>query len=347
MNKRHLMRIAGVLVGLLGLTACNINNPALFPTVIVTIPATNTLAPVVTSTQRFTATPIPSPTPLNSPTPPSEETPTLPPTFVDPPTPTPTATALIKAVIKADSGQVNMRSGPGTTFRIVGTLKGNSPLLVISYSEDSKWSLVRLDDGTEGWILANLVTLANPSATVPVLAAAELTQRAQLGTTIAQTATALIPTAEGTVGINAAAATHQPRIQSGTDVLAYCDQRSDAARNRKFTQGQPIYIFWSWIAKTPEQMKDHLNNANYNVKINGQVLGDWGQYSTKVIPQTNGTYITYWFVPIGTPAPGNYKIEFNLTWKAAINDGTDNYGPGTDKPTDTGTCSFSVVGTAK
>ncbi len=334
-------RLLSLLVVLLALTACNINNQVVYPTVIVSIPATNTLAPVVTSTQKFTATPIPSPTPLASPTDPME-TATLPPTFVDPPTPTFTATAMIKGITKADTAQVNMRSGPGTTFRIVGTLKASSPLMVISSSEDSKWNLVRLDDGTEGWILAELVTLANPAAAVPVMSVADLTQRAQLGTTIAQTATALIPTAEGTVSIAAGSATHIPRIQTATDVLAYCDQRTDATRNRKFNQGQPVYIFWSWIAKTPEQMKDHLNNANYVVKINDQVLGDWAQYSTAVIKQGNGTYITYWFVPIGTPAPGNYKIDFNLTWKAAINDGTDNYGPGTDKPADTGTCSFSV-----
>lgn len=333
-----------VLLGLCVLLgACNINGGAISPTIIIVIP-TNTLAPLITQTPRFTATPIPSPTPPIIPTQvaavPTLVTPE--PNAIQPlpPSITPTATKVVQGLTK---DQANLRAGPGANFRIVGTLKTGSSMSVLSYSADNKWALIQLEDGTEGWISAPLFTLTNPSATVPVLSAADLTQRAQLGTAIALTAKAILPTAEGGVTVDSAAATHVPRIDRATDVLAYCDQAKDAVRNKKFVVGQKVFVFWSWIAKTPEQMKDHLNNAIYLVKVNDQVIGDWARYSSPVIKQSDNSYITYWFIPLGTPNGGTYKIDFNLTWKAAINDGEFNFGPGTDKPSDTGTCSFSVT----
>lgn len=322
--------------------ACN-TSPATFPTYVVVLPPTNTLAPILTQTPRFTATPIPSPTPL--PTQPDAAAPTATPTDLPPPpaaSATPSPTPPIKAVIKQGANVVNLRSGPAQTSRLIGSLKASNTVVVISYSSDQKWALVQLDDGTEGWVATDFLTLTSPDASVPVLSTADLTQRADLATAQMLTSTAMAPTADGAIAVDTTAPTHVPRIDTRTDVLAYCDQRSDAVKNKEFKPNSRVVIFWSWIAKTPEQMKDHLNNVVYSVKVNGQLIGDWAKYSSPVTATGNGSYITYWFIPLGTPATGTYKIEYNVTWKMPVYDGVDNFGPGTDKPSETGTCTFRV-----
>jgi SH3-like domain-containing protein len=336
---RHRLQIAALALMLITTGACGINLPSTNPTVVVVLPPTNTLAPIVTQTQRFTATPIPSPTLIPTATVPPTET-LLPPTDV--PIPTATPIPAIKGLIKSDAGIVKMRIGPGTTYRSNANLKAGAPVVISAVSSDLQWMLVQIEDGTEGWVSAQFITPNNPEVTVPALTTPELTQRAVLGTQISQTQTALAPTAEGGLAIDANAPTHVPGIVPASDVLAYCDQRADSLKNRKFTTGQRVTIFWSWIAKTPEQIKDHLNNAQYEVKVNGLILGDWARYASQVRQQNDGSYIVYWFIPLGTPAAGAYKVDFKLTWKQPIFDGVDRFGPGTDKPADTGTCAFTV-----
>ncbi len=327
-----------VIASLLGLSACGINAPAINPTVIVAIP-TNTLAPIMTQTQRFTATPIPTTTLI--------PTITLSPTNTFPAptetyTPNPTATPPLRGTIKTDAGIVNMRTGPGTSFKIAGNLRGGSSVTVFAASDDNKWFLVRLDDGSEGWLSISFIVLNDAAATIPALTTPQLTERAQLSTAISLTQTAMGPSTPSGVPIDASA-THAAKINKDTDVLAYCDKpNTSSARNRRFSTGAKVVIFWSWEAKTPEQIKDHLNNAQYEVKINGQIIGDWAQYASKVVQGDTGLYVVYWFVPLGQLVPGTYKIDYKLTWKAAIYDGLDHYGPGTDKPTENFTCSFTV-----
>lgn len=334
------LRVAALGVVLLGvLSACGINAPAANPTIIVIIP-TNTLAPIMTQTQRFTATPIPTTTliptitlsPTNTVPAPSETT-----------TPTATATPPLRGIIRADAGIANMRTGPGTNYKVSGNLRGGSTVTVFATSDDSKWMLIRLEDGSEGWLSASLITLNDASATVPALTTPQLTERAQLGTAVSLTQTAIGPVTPSGVVIDSSAPTHIPKIVTATDVLAYCDKpNSGAARNRTFRTGAKVVLFWSWEAQTPEQIKDHLNNAQYEVKVNDQVIGDWAQYASKVVQESSNMYIVYWFIPLGQLAPGAYKVEYKLTWKQAIFDGLDHYGPGTDKPVENYTCSFSV-----
>jgi SH3-like domain-containing protein len=339
-HRPRLIALVGIAI-LMG--ACNPNSSPGNPTFVVQPAATNTLAPIITQTQRFTATPIPTSTLIPSPTVPTL-TPTEPEATEFVPTPTLTPTPQIKGVINLNGGQVNMRSGPGTNFRIMANLKSGSQVIIQASSTDGEWSLIQLDDGTEGWISSSLLTQQDPSATVPALSTLELTERAQLATAMVQTQTAMAPTAEGGVTVDASAPAHSAQVNRVTDILAYCDQRPDAkwSQNRKFTSGQKPFLYWSWIAKTPEQMKDHLNAAQYDVKVNGQAIGDWAKYGSKVIKQSSGDYIVYWFVPLAQLAPGTYKVDFKVTWTEPIFDGTDRYGPGTDKSADTGTCTFTV-----
>ncbi len=335
--------VGGALLILLGLlSACGLNIPSTIPTKVLVIP-TSTLAPILTATERFTATPIPSDTLIPSPTAPPTDT--LPPPTATV-TPSVTPTPVLQGVVRSDGAEINLRGGPGLNYKKLGTLITGSKVQVIATSTDTKWTLVQLDDGSQGWVSSSFVTMLNPSATVPALTTPQLTAQAQLGTAISLTQAALAPTS-GVLTPQANAPTHVPSIDLTTDVLAYCDNPdANAKRNKVFTSGSPVVVFWSWVAKTPEQIQDQLNNAQYTVTVDGLLIGDWQNYASPVKQQTDpklgSSYIVYWFVPIGQPAVGTHHIVFKLTWKQTISDGVSNYGPGSDNPANTGTCSFSV-----
>lgn len=67
----------------------------------------------------------------------------------------------------ARSGTVNLRSGPGTTFAIVGSLSPNQPLPITGRNADSSWWQVQTATGP-AWV-ANSVVTAVRHANVPVV----------------------------------------------------------------------------------------------------------------------------------------------------------------------------------
>jgi hypothetical protein len=71
------------------------------------------------------------------------------------------------------------------------------------------------------------------------------------------------------------------------------------------------------------------------------LLKDWRNYKTEVI-RLGSDYYVYWYVPIGTPLPGEHKIEYKVMWQQKISDGYKTYGPGGDTVEDTNTCVFTV-----
>lgn len=81
------------------------------------------------------------------------------------------------------SGQsVNVRSGPGTAFDAVSAAAPGAEVLVLGQDDSGRWYNVRLPDGAEGWIAAELLTLdtgAPPADTAATPAApAEATPEA-------------------------------------------------------------------------------------------------------------------------------------------------------------------------
>ena len=312
-------------------TGCGLNKPTLDPPVVATVPI-YTLAPIISTTPKYTATlpptdtPIPLPTDLPSETPPE---PTI------SPTPTLSPTPSIRGVINtsSSSGTANMRSGPGEGFPIVQSVKAGTSLTVL-YSNDAKsWYFVTLDDGTEGWVTARLLTVSNEGV-VAALSDADLTKQVQ-------------DTVFGTPGAVAAVATRPAGTKKFNDVLAYCDHKDNGEPRKTLATGTNVTIYWSWFAKTPEQLKDHIDNAIYEVKVDGQTLQNWQQYMSSVGRDTykgDKVYIVYWYIPIGTPSAGEHKIDFSVTWKQKISDGYQDYGPGTAQTSDTGTCAFTIKG---
>lgn len=135
----------------------------------------------------------------------------------------------------------------------------------------------------------------------------------------------------------------QVRAQEGIDVFAFCDERQfgiPAPANLR--AGQSIDIWWAWFAKEEQQVRDHINAVNYDLRVNGQpVSAVINNYRTAIRKQ--GTdFVAYWYVPFGPLETGEYEITYVATWSRAISDGYDTFGPNTNKPFEQHTCRFTV-----
>lgn len=104
-----------------------------------------------------------------------------------------------------------------------------------------------------------------------------------------------------------------------------------------------IVVFWSWFARTPQQVQDHINNAQYFITLNGQAFPD---VSVSPIRTIDGS-VNYWVfytVNLGDRwRPGGYGINFRLEWVNPISDGYDDYGPGTEIEFLDSGCYFEVT----
>ena len=89
-----------------------------------------------------------------------------------------------------------------------------------------------------------------------------------------------------------------------------------------------IKIFWSWYAKTPEQVQDHINHVQYDVKIDAQTIPGVQTSEIKQLPGDNNWWVFYTVSMGDSWKPGGYVISFVTTWSSAITDGYDNFGPG-------------------
>ncbi|MBI5958965.1 MAG: SH3 domain-containing protein [Chloroflexi bacterium] len=284
---------------------------------------TRTLGPIVSFTPRFTATPIPSLTltPSNTPT---VTLTVIPPTRTATPSPTPTAT--VEGIIQSGEN-VNLREGPGTDYPIVVSVPPGTTLGVMGLQTDSRgqeWYKVAYAE-PDGevlylWIVSRLVT-TNFKDIVQEPAAVTI-------------APGITPTLGTPV-------TPRPTLSepNRVEILAYCRQKN--LLPPEVTAIDNVYAEWSWFVARPELMDQHLTNARYEVRLDGEILENWNRYGTE-IKEEGGVWIVYWYYPLGRLAAGDHKLEFRLTWNEAITDGYKQFGPGTANEIDTGDCSFSV-----
>jgi hypothetical protein len=131
--------------------------------------------------------------------------------------------------------------------------------------------------------------------------------------------------------------------QQGVDVLAYCDNPIfGKPAPSGLNSGATVDVFWSWYTSEQDLIQQHLDNVIYEVRVDGVLLEDWRLYKTSVRKQNDGNYYVYWFVPYGPLAAGEHKVTYLVSWKAQITDGYDFYGPGTNRPSESGSCTFTV-----
>jgi len=132
----------------------------------------------------------------------------------------------------------------------------------------------------------------------------------------------------------------QGRSDSAGVIFAECDQFLPQAAPGVVYDNDNITIFWSWFARTEQQINDHLAQAQYSVTLNRAPLGP---VNVSPITQPTANRWVFYTVPIGSLTPGTYGIEFRLNWAQKISDGYDDYGPGTDNEEIYSTCTFTVT----
>ncbi|MEZ4671258.1 MAG: SH3 domain-containing protein [Anaerolineae bacterium] len=137
--------------------------PSATPTI--TLTATETLTPTITLTPTETFTPTMTPTNVRATD--------LPPTW----TPEPGTggsgsllTPIIEGVVNV-SDSVNVREGPGRSFKVVGSLAPRSTVRVLGRNDDGTWLQIRMEDGSEGWVSAQFIRIIDPSQVTPTTSA--------------------------------------------------------------------------------------------------------------------------------------------------------------------------------
>jgi len=104
-----------------------------------------------------------------------------------------------------------------------------------------------------------------------------------------------------------------------------------------------IVVFWSWYAKTVEQVESHIANSSYVVTLNGQPFPSVKVSPIQKIPG-DPNYWVFYTVNLGDKwQPGGYGINYNLQWVNTITDGYEDFGPGTENDYFDSGCYFEVT----
>lgn len=197
MKKLSLM----LLVLVLALVACNTPSDD----AVIELPATDTLQPIPSLTQRLTATIRPTSTDIPTFTPTATLT-LIPPTASDTPTPTivPTVGGIISSIER-----INVRSGPSTNDAVLTGLNAGSGVQIIGQNTDGSWYNIRiLETGLEGWVASRFVRVENTPTPFPTVTPSPDLTALFLGTPLPPTE--LVP--------GRATATPPNQVQTGTAV---------------------------------------------------------------------------------------------------------------------------------
>ncbi len=123
----------------------------------------------------------------------------IPPTPTPTPIPSPTPTPTPSAYIVVANPRVNVRSGPGSNFKVLGVVERGDRLTILGRNYLSDWWQVCCIDGETGWIIDRLVKTEGPISRVkvpPGLPAPKTTPRPTFTFSLTPTATpnpALLP----------------------------------------------------------------------------------------------------------------------------------------------------------
>ncbi|HHB90046.1 MAG TPA: SH3 domain-containing protein [Anaerolineae bacterium] len=130
----------------------------------------------------YLPTPTPLPTPTNTPPPTPTPAPVTGHQATDTPaavaqaptatataTPPPTATPTPKPMVVTDQA-VNIRSGPGTNYPVIGSLAGGEQAEIVGQNPSGSWWQIRLPNEALGWVFAEIVTTLGDTLGIPVAA---------------------------------------------------------------------------------------------------------------------------------------------------------------------------------
>ncbi len=325
------MRLSSfVLPALVGLCACSALEPQAAPPTVTLVPA-------------VTATPLPSKTPAATVTPLPSATTTPAPSKTPMPSATPARSGLIDAV-----RSVNLRAGPGISYAPLAALQPGDQVTLLAQDAGAGWHQVRLADGREGWVAASLIAETESPAADGALPVIDVESIRALATALVgeadATATPAADSAAPAAAATAGTATTGSTARTGVDVLAYCDDLEHGfPPPAKLMAGSTIDIWWNWYARTEAQIRAHLANAIYRVTVDGEPLGDFDAYRLPLRRQDDDNVHVDWYVRYGPLEAGEHRITYELTWRAAISDGYRRFGPDTETPQESGSCTFRVL----
>ncbi len=346
--------LIGIVIGIFIISACDfggssteeppaIPNPEDLVTHTLQLPNT-----IISQTPIFTASFTPSNTPTATNTQPSA-TPTE--TGTATPTITITSTATLAGAVDASSeNNRRLREGPGLEFDVIASISGDTGVGILGFVENyqgEEWYQINYfdEDGQliEGFMRSDLVD--DLDQTIPPLNPTEAptnTPPPITGTiptiapfeTVAPVITYSPTPADATVAPSEIGTVN---IRAGQDNLG-CRPVDSADSD------ETVSIFWSWVARTPEQIQDHIDHVEYEILLDGRLLSTWRQYNVVLDRDTSEGNLpsVYWYVPVGQLPIGEHTLSYRVTWNEAIFDGDDNYGPGTDITEETGECTFII-----
>ncbi len=129
------------------------------------------------------------------------------------------------------------------------------------------------------------------------------------------------------------------RANKPGEIFAECDQYRDISEPGILYNSDNIIIFWSWFARTPELVQEHIDNAIYEVKFQTAPLQN---VVRSPIEQRGANYWVFYTAQVGNLSPGTYGVEYKLSWTQQISDGYENFGPGTNTVRVNSSCTFDI-----
>lgn len=86
----------------------------------------------------------------------------------------------------------------------------------------------------------------------------------------------------------------------------------------------PVNMTFHWAAKTTDQVQEFLDNATFDVVLDGKPVPDmtdcWGAIGS------NGTlFSSQWLCPLGILSPGQHRVEIKISLAKTVSDGFSEY----------------------
>lgn len=125
-------------------------------------------------------------------------------------------------------------------------------------------------------------------------------------------------------------------------VFALCDQFPAQADPGVVYDSDSVRVFWYWFADTAETLDQNLARTRFELRINSATVGA-NEVLVSQPEARDGAVYRFYSIPLGNLRPGFYNISFRQTWTEPVNDGFDDYGPGTANEVINASCNFQVV----
>lgn len=122
-------------------------------------------------------------------------------------------------------------------------------------------------------------------------------------------------------------------------IFAQCDNFYPDTDPGLVYDSDNVRIYWYWFATTEELVAQNLSKTVYEVRLNSAPMT---QVAVSGVTQRDGFFYVFYTVPVGNLAPGFYEVEFKQDWTELVNDGLDDYGPGSGVPNIRANCNFKV-----